>query len=144
MKHSISSSSDKPKELFQAEIIISWVLRVGIILCATVISIGLGIRFFFPSHASGSARKIIHEIMQGQISNHYSVLDSAALLSEGVLHGNSDAWISLGLFLLILLPIIRVAMSFFIFLFEKDFTYSAITFIVLGILVFGILFGKNL
>lgn len=144
MKNPISSATDKPKELFQAEIIISWVLRLGIILCATVISIGLGIRFFFPSHASGSARKIIHEIMQGQFSHHYSVLDSTALLSKGVIQGNSDAWISLGLLLLILLPMIRVAMSFFIFLFEKDFTYSVITFIVLGILLFGIFFGKAL
>jgi uncharacterized membrane protein len=55
-----------------------------------------------------------------------------------------DSIIAVGLILLIALPIVRVAMTVFLFLKEKDYTYLAITLFVLTVLMTGVFFGKNI
>lgn len=55
--------------------------------------------------------------------------------------GDGKAIIEAGMLLLILTPILRVAVSVFAFLFEKDYLYVALTLIVLGILIFSLAGG---
>lgn len=54
---------------------------------------------------------------------------------------NGEAFIMLGLFCLILTPVLRVVVSIFAFAKEKDYLYVVITLIVLVILVIGMSFG---
>jgi uncharacterized membrane protein len=52
--------------------------------------------------------------------------------------------VSLGLILLILLPVVRVGITILVFVVERDRVYVAITAIVFAVLLFGLAFGKAL
>ncbi len=55
---------------------------------------------------------------------------------------NTTALIQAGLLLLIAVPIFRVAVSIIAFALEKDWLYTAVTALVLGILLFSLLGGR--
>jgi uncharacterized membrane protein len=59
----------------------------------------------------------------------------------GAFTGNAKAVIEAGMLLLILTPILRVAVSVFAFLYEKDYLYVVLTLMVLGLLLFSLLGG---
>ena len=63
------------------------------------------------------------------------------LIFQGVLKLNGEAFIMLGLFCLILTPVLRVVVSIVAFAKEKDYLYVIITLIVLVILIIGMTFG---
>lgn len=69
---------------------------------------------------------------------------SASQLGAGIAALQAEAIIALGLLLLIALPIVRVALTVLLFLFERDYVYLAITFFVLTVLLSGVFFGKAL
>lgn len=131
----------RPAGLLRAEMWISWVLRVGVLLCALILALGLGLQFFF----SGSGQsEVFQQLLQGKEITGYPVIASLDSLRKGILELNSESLISLGLLLLIALPIVRVAMTVILFIMERDLVYFWITSTVLGLLLFGIVFGKAL
>jgi uncharacterized membrane protein len=111
------------------EIIISVLLRTGVMIAATVVLLG-GI-CFLSRH--------------GQEQPEYHVFHGTASIyrsASGVIHNagpsNCPAVIQLGLLLLILTPVARVAFSLAGFAMERDWTYVALTAIVLGILIYSL------
>lgn len=58
------------------------------------------------------------------------------------LGGDSHSVMTIGLFVLTLVPLGRVAFCFLLFLKERDYTYVAFTAYVLAGLVFGVLLGR--
>ena len=56
--------------------------------------------------------------------------------------GQSASIVQLGVVLLIATPIARVAFTLVAFAIQRDRTYVIITLIVLGLLLYGLLFGK--
>ena len=110
------------------EIIISRFLRIGMIVSAVIISIGMGM--FLVTGKSGYAGNFyptaFNEIFQGIIS-----LKSYAVIMAGLL-------------CLILLPVGRVVLSLILFYKERDFLYVKITLVVLIVLMFGFIAGEKI
>ncbi len=131
-KSSVSPESSKWTDL-RVEIIIGNLLRIGVIIAATVAFLG-GV-FFLISHG---IEKPNYHFFNSEPSPLRSV---GGVISEAIsLH--SSGIIQLGLLLLILTPIARVAFSIFAFLEEKDHLYVIVTLIVLTFLLFSLSGGK--
>ena len=109
----------------QMELIISRILQTGVLLSAAVI--GLGVLLWAVRGGSGYT------------PGHYPVRLEATL---------RDAWalrplavVQLGLGILVLTPVVRVAASALLFWRERDWTYVAITAAVLAMLVASLALG---
>jgi uncharacterized membrane protein len=65
-----------------------------------------------------------------------------AHLFERIRAGNPHAVLTVGLFVLTLVPLARVAFCFILFIRERDYTYVALTAYVLAGLIVGVLVGS--
>ncbi len=106
------------------DLLISRLLRSGVIISAILVVIGMGIAIVHhPASLIGmkihSPREVVRAIRDG--------------------HGQGIAM--LGLLLLIATPVMRVAVSIAIFLRERDFTFVAITTAVLLLLLLSFVLG---
>ena len=108
--------------------IIGWILRAGVIASMAVVFIG-GILYVYR-HGSSIADYHIFKPAS------YSI---RILGNDNTISG--QAIIELGIILLIATPVIRVAFSAIGFIIEKDHLYTAITLIVLLIIVCSMLSG---
>jgi uncharacterized membrane protein len=104
-------------------------LRAGVSLAALIV-LAAGI-WFLVRH--GGARPD-YATFRGEPAEFRGVAPLVAALP----HGRAADWIQLGLLLLIATPVTRVAFSIFAFAAQRDWTYVAITAIVLGVLVYSL------
>jgi uncharacterized membrane protein len=111
------------------EIVISVLLRTGVLISAAVVLLG-GICFLSKHGHEQPEYRVFH----GTPQIYRSV--------SGVIHAagpsNCQAVIQLGLLLLILTPVARVAFSLAGFAMEHDKTYVVLTSIVLAILIYSL------
>ncbi len=117
----------------QAELLISNVLRGGVLLSAAVILVGVILHYARPAAAT-----------EGELGYPHHLGD----VIPAVLAGNAQAIITLGLLILLATPVLRVAVSIGAFALEHDWMYVGITSLVLAlllasILVLGEVFGKG-
>jgi uncharacterized membrane protein len=112
------------------ELWISRVLLYGVLLAGLITMIGL-IVFVVRGGIGGESLSDLVD-QQKHAASFGSILHGVAKL-------NGKSIIQLGLFVLILTPISRVAMSLFFFVRERDRVYVAITGIVLCILLGGLI-----
>ena len=110
----------------KAELFVSYALRAGVLLSATVILVGL-IRFFLTGESGYLGHSYPTQIMD---------------IIEGALAFKPFGVIMLGLLLLILTPVFRVGVSIWVFILEKDWLYTGISTIVFLILCSSFFFGK--
>ncbi|VBB05149.1 Hypothetical protein LUCI_0356 [Lucifera butyrica] len=110
------------------DIVVSRCLRFGVILSAVVILSGL--IYFFITGTSG---------YPGQ-----SYPNNFAGIISGALQAKPFAIILTGLLILILTPIMRVGITIFVFIKEKDWLYAGISSVVFLVLITSFLFGKAL
>ena len=108
-------------------------LQIGVLIAAVVVSAG-GVALI----AQHGGEKADFSIFRGATS---PLRDIAAIL-RGVRHVDSRAIVQLGLVLLIATPVARVALTLVAFLIRRDRLYVLVTFLVLGLLLFG-LFGTR-
>lgn len=101
-------------------------LRVGVVLSAAVIIVGLVL--FFMEGSSGYPGS----------SYPHSLPD----IVSGIASFKPYAVITAGLILLILTPVLRVAISIWVFVREGDKLYTGITTLVLLILIISFILGK--
>lgn len=114
-------------------------LRWGVILACLLASIG-GIYYLLQ-----------HGLDTGPDYHHFDIVSAAAQsnittfngLWQGILHGDAASCIQVGVIVLILTPVARVALSLFDFIVEQDWLYVAITALVLGIIVSNSLGGAH-
>ena len=114
----------RPMELW-----ISRVLLGGVVLSATIIFAGLVLYL-----VNGTAG----ESLKGLVDQQKTAAEFGAIL-RGIGRADGRSLIQLGLFILILTPISRVAMSLFFFLRERDRVFVAITAVVLLVLLGGLI-----
>jgi uncharacterized membrane protein len=105
-------------------------LRAGVLLAAATVFAG-GVLYLLQHHADPAN---YHTFAEGAL-NTRSV--SGIVISAA--HGQSEAIIELGLLLLVLTPIVRVAVALVGFLLERDRLYAVVSLIVLLILAFSLL-----
>ena len=114
------------------ENIIGQLLRVGVLLAAAVVFAG-GV-FYLARHSSG---KIDYKVFSPGPEN-LRTLRGIFRLAGGL---NSEGIIQLGLVLLIATPVARVAMAVAGFYLERDRMYVVVSLIVLGVLLFSMLYA---
>ncbi len=112
--------------------IIGWVLRIGVVTSICIVFIG-GV-IYLSRHGSSIAD---YHTFKGV---PLFVQDTRGII-HGILTGRGRAIIQAGIILLIATPVIRVAFSAVGFIIEKDHLYTALTLIVLSIIVFSMLSG---
>ncbi len=120
---------DRDALVRQAELIISGVLRGGVLLSAGLIAVGVVgfyVRGMWRSPTTGGA--FPHTL---------------ASVLQGLLRGEPLAIIALGLLVLLATPVLRVLVSIVAFLLEGDRLYALITALVLLILVASFLLGRG-
>lgn len=117
------------RELLQLSNSISWILQGGVILSALLIVIGIAM---LPTRPGGlsATRMLNFPQTLGQVG-------------AGLLMLRPQAFIMLGLLLLIATPIVRVAASLVMFIKERDYKYMVITAGVLAILIFSLFIGSR-
>jgi len=114
--------------------IMAILLRSGVLLAASLVFIG-GV-VYLSRH---DLPTINYRVFQGEPQELRTV--SGILREAGKFHGRG--LIQLGLLLLIATPVARVLFSVVAFIYEKDWTYVAITMLVLTLLCYS-LFGGGL
>ncbi|HEX8994617.1 MAG TPA: TSUP family transporter [Ktedonobacterales bacterium] len=108
----------------QSEIVISNVLRGGVLLSAGVILIGSLLYYLRPAAERAGYATYPHTL--GQVAT-------------AVATGNPEGIITLGLLILLATPVLRVAVSIVAFALERDWLYTGVTLLVLALLLASIL-----
>jgi uncharacterized membrane protein len=114
----------------RSELIISSVLRGGVILSGAII--GIGVADFYlrgPSHLT--------------YSGGLTYPSSLPAIWVGLTHADPVAIIALGLIVLLATPVVRVAVSVIAFALSRDRLYVVITLVVLCILIVSLLSGAG-
>jgi len=114
------------------EVILAYLLRAGVILSAVVVAVG-GLAFLIRH--GGEAPQ--YHAFRGEPAG----LRSLSGILAHALTLSSRGWIQLGLILLILTPIARVAFSVFAFARQRDRAYVVVTLIVLALLLYSLAGG---
>lgn len=118
------------------ENLISITLRTGVFVSIAVIL--AGVIFTFAHHpAYFSSRPALGDLIDAR--EHYT--SSIRGVAEGVRAFHGQAIVMLGILLLIATPIIRVAISVFLFAAERDRRYVVITAAVLVLLLISLVTG---
>lgn len=116
----------EPNRMSDVELAVSKLLRLGVFISAAVIIIGL-IQYLVTGNS-------------GYPGDTYPT--SFGTILHGFIQWKSMAVIETGLLLLILTPVLRVFVSLFVFMQEKDYRFAAITALVFIILIVSFLLGK--
>jgi len=128
MRHFETILSDR-----RLEAIIGNLLRAGVVIAATITSIG-GV--IYLAHSGESPAH--YRVFQGEPADLRQV---KGVLSDAS-SGDSTAIMQLGLLLLIATPVARVAFSLAAFAIQRDRLYVVMTLVVLGVLTFGMTGGQ--
>lgn len=113
--------------------IMAVLLRTGVLLAAGLVFTG-GI-IFLVHHPQPTTN---YRVFAGEPEELRTV--SGILREAGKFHGRG--LIQLGLLLLITTPVARVLFSVFAFLYERDWTYVAVTILVLSLLAYSLFLGS--
>ena len=108
-------------------------LQIGVLAAAFVVAAGAGL--LLRQHGSAAAD---YSVFRGEPDG----LRSVVAVTRGAMAGRSDAIVQLGLLMLIATPIARVAFTLGAFALQRDRMYVVITAIVLGLLLYGLLFSR--
>lgn len=118
---------------YRMEQIIGNLLRAGVVLAAAVVFVG-GVMYLVQRGSAAPDYHTFHAVPDNLRRLPGIMHEALALQSQGI--------IQLGLLLLVLTPVSRVAFSAIGFLEERDKTYVSITVIVLAVLLFSLLKAK--
>jgi len=126
------NTTDSKKE--QMEITLSNILRGGLIL--SMLCLGIGAIIFLWQ--SGSQPENL-EIIVGE-HNH---LNSLQIVLRSIISGDSYAILQLGIIILILTPVLRVATCLWMFCLQRDLLYILVSSVVLLILLTSLFINAN-
>lgn len=129
MKHLLSRKYWQDKDV---EILMGTLLRFGVIFSGIVVIAGGLIYLVRHGHEAPSYRSF---------AGPNARWDNLPSIIKGVCEGHGKELIQLGVVMLIATPIARILFSVFAFLLEKDYLYTMITLIVLGVILVSMLSG---
>ncbi len=116
----------------KVELAISLVLRIGVVLSVSVIAAGLGLMFahhaaYLPIRGHFSYRELTSR--STAFPHSFSALGHSIALGEG------RGIVVLGVLILILTPVLRVAVGVLSFVYEEDAPMAIVTLFVLAVLI---------
>ena len=112
----------------KTDLFISNILRGGVLLSAAIIIIGV-VMFY--------VRYAMH------VADTHSFPHSLGAVISGIAQGDARSVIVLGLLVLLMTPVLRVAVSIVAFAVERDWRYVVITAIVLFVLLLSFFLGRG-
>jgi uncharacterized membrane protein len=120
------------EEKMDMNMIISDLLRYGVIISTTIVAVGVILTFARSPPSFPSS-------LQQLVSTNFGkpTLDVGTLFA-GVAAANPSSVLQLGLIILLATPVARVALSVVLFAAERDKIYVAITLFVLTVLIISI------
>lgn len=113
--------------------IVGNLLRYGVWISLSVAFIG-GIVYLMGHSTDIENYSVFHE-------NDRNIFEVITTIYNGVIQGNGESLIFFGIILLFLTPVLRVLLSLFAFLLEKDYLYVVITLIVIFIILVSVALG---
>ncbi len=126
-----------PAAVHHVELIISTLLRIGVTVSLLTVIAGTVISFMHhPDYLKGKSE------LAGLTTPGQALPHSVGEIFQGIAEGRGQALVLLGLLLLLATPVMRVAISIFAFLFQKDWTFSIITTVVLLLLLLSFMLGR--
>jgi len=118
---------------YEVEQFIGRLLQAGVLLAALVALVG-GV-LLLATHGGMVAD---YRVFRGEPD----ALRSLESIVRGAFSLESTAVVQLGLVLLIATPVVRVAFTLVAFAIQRDRMYVLVTFIVLAVLLYGLLYGR--
>jgi uncharacterized membrane protein len=125
----------------RVELIISSILRFGVIASLTIVIIGIIVTFSRHPvylHSPAPLKPLVHPEKQAEPEFPHTIPQ----VIQGLAGFRGQAIIAVGLLLLISTPVIRVAVSIFVFLHQKDRFFTIVTIVVLALLLLSFFLGK--
>ncbi len=129
-----STGSDKVR---QVELLISNILRFGVLISLIVVLFGTVVTFAHHNDYLYSRSEL-----QRLLGSDSQFPHSIKAVWAGLLRFQGRAIVMAGLMLLIATPVMRVAVSIFAFVYERDKSFVIITSVVLALLLFALFAGK--
>ena len=129
----LSDEARALEKVHQVELLISTLLRAGVILSFCVVVAGMVLSFLHHPEYSGTLTMETRKI---------AFPHSVAEVLSGAMDLRGQSIILIGIAILIATPVLRVAISIFAFLYQRDRTYVVITSIVLILLIASFALGK--
>lgn len=113
---------------FAIQDVSAWVLRIGVVLSTAVMVLGVIVSY-------------VHKVPSVHHMKHFVFIDNIGVIWHGVLAMHGGAIIDVGVYMLVLTPIMRVFTSMILFVVaEKDYFYAVVTFFVLMMTLGALLF----
>ncbi|MDA8372709.1 MAG: DUF1634 domain-containing protein [Actinomycetota bacterium] len=131
-KLSAAESALMDEKVRKVELLISLVLRIGVVVSGLIILVGLGL--MFAHHAAYMA---LHSGVSYKVltSGATRFPHSLAALGNSLARADGRGVIVLGVMVLILTPVLRVAVGVLSFLYERDIPMAGVTFFVFFVLI---------
>ncbi len=136
---SFDSERGTAQSIESLELILSRSLRLGVIVCALLIGIGVLLGLVSQGGHDPALRESLIQLVRSQTVDKqlpHAWQGFGDLIPKST---HSSTFIALGLVLLILLPVIRVSLTLLMFWLNRDFFYVGVTLIVLIGLLGGLL-----
>jgi len=121
------------------ELLLSTILRAGVVASLAMVLLGLALTFTHHPDYLHSAADLRRLTSPGAAFPH-----SLQEVADGARIWRGQAFVTVGLIMLIATPIFRVAASVVIFALERDRVFVLITSAVLAVLLFSFALGKAL
>ncbi len=121
----------------QVEVLISNLLRVGVVVSLIVVVAGVVLTFVHHPEYLHS-----QNALGGLLSGNAEFPHTMGEVWSGVLMLHGRSVVILGLLLLIATPVMRVGVSIFAFLFERDRVFAVVTMVVFLLLLLSFFLGK--
>jgi uncharacterized membrane protein len=132
-----TATAESPK-VRQAEIAISLVLRIGVTVSIAVVAAGLALMFVHhPAYGHLRGPFSYHRLTSGSTLFPHTFPQLGAALGAG----DGRGVVVLGLLILIVTPVLRVAVSVLAFVYERDRAMTLVTLFVLTALVGSFFLG---
>ena len=116
----------------RVELAISWVLRTGVVVSVAVIAVGLAMMF---AHHGAWTSITGHTSYRSLTDRSTPFPHSLSALGRAIGRGEGRGIVVLGVLILILTPVMRVAVGVLSFVYEKDPPMTIVTLYVLVVLV---------
>ena len=137
-KEQVQLPANVPAAVHRVEMIISTLLRIGVTVSLLTVLAGTVISFaHHPDYLKGRTSDL-----QNLTSPREALPHSAKEAVDGLKEGRGQSLVLLGLLLLMATPVMRVAISIFAFLLQKDWVFTAITTAVLMLLLLSFILGR--
>lgn len=117
------------------EWLISNLLRSGVVLSLTLVTLGMSLTFFHHPDYFSSA-----QALQRLTAPERGPHDLSDVLADAM-NARGQAFVMVGLLVLMATPVLRVALSLLIFSRQRDRAFVTVTSVVLGLLLLSFLLG---